>query len=161
MRILVISDTHGRHDYLYRFLEAHNDFEQILHLGDAEGKEMEICRAASCPVEFVRGNKDSLSEMNDTKIIIAGSHKIWMTHGHMDSISRGLDRIVGRGGQTGADLILFGHTHQPLLTEYHGLIVMNPGSISFPRPLGKTPSYGILDIRSDGSIRPQIHYIKE
>lgn len=159
MRILVISDTHGRHDYLYRLLAEDGDFERILHLGDAEGGEEEICRAAPCPIEFVRGNADSFSDAADSRIITVQTHRIWMTHGHTDAVSRGIDRVVVRGCQMKADLILFGHTHQPFLEKHPGFTVLNPGSISFPRPLGKIPSYGVLEIGSDKKVRAEIRYI--
>ncbi len=39
MRILIVSDTHGRHSNLDEVLEREKNIDMLLHLGDVEDKE--------------------------------------------------------------------------------------------------------------------------
>ena len=57
-----------------------------------------------------------------------------------------------RGLLTGcsADLVCVGHTHQPIDRMVDGWHILNPGSISNPRPPDLRASYAILDAASDG-----------
>ena len=159
MKILVISDTHGRHDHLKKVFAEESRYDRILHLGDVEGGEEEIEKMSACPVDFVKGNMDALTKLEAEKLITVGMHKIWMIHGHTECISAGMEKLIGDAKERGADIVLFGHTHQPVLTSYEGITILNPGSISFPRPLGKTPSYGIIDISGSGEVKAQIRYV--
>lgn len=42
-----------------------------------------------------------------------------------------------RAKELGADIALFGHTHQQMIEEYNEVILMNPGSISLPNIRGR------------------------
>ena len=37
MRVLIVSDTHGRHRGLDRALQEAGDIDMLIHLGDVEG----------------------------------------------------------------------------------------------------------------------------
>ena len=39
MKILIVSDTHGRHSNLDEVLEREGNIDMFLHLGDVEGEE--------------------------------------------------------------------------------------------------------------------------
>ena len=39
MRVLIVSDTHGRHTSLDRALKEAGDIDMFIHLGDVEGGE--------------------------------------------------------------------------------------------------------------------------
>ena len=39
MRVLIVSDTHGRHNGLDRALQEAGDIDMLIHLGDVEGGE--------------------------------------------------------------------------------------------------------------------------
>lgn len=58
MKILIISDTHRKHDNLLKVLERECPVDLLIHLGDAEGDEDYIAEQAGCPVEVVAGNND-------------------------------------------------------------------------------------------------------
>ncbi|PKO11701.1 MAG: hypothetical protein CVU39_27840 [Chloroflexi bacterium HGW-Chloroflexi-10] len=49
-----------------------------------------------------------------------------------------------------ADLICVGHTHQPINRKLDGWRILNPGSISNPRPPVLQASYAILDATTGG-----------
>lgn len=159
MKILVVSDTHGRHDYLKRALAFEQSVDRILHLGDLEGGEEEICQLTSCPIDMVKGNMDSLTNLHEEILVQAEGRRILMLHGHHMCLSSGKEKLYRAAADCNADIVLFGHTHQPLLEEYHGITLMNPGSISFPRPLGKTPSYGVIELNQGKTDKFEIRYI--
>ena len=39
MKVLIVSDTHGKHRSLDRALEEAGEFDMFIHLGDVEGGE--------------------------------------------------------------------------------------------------------------------------
>ena len=58
MKILIVSDSHGRDRYLEQVIEREKPIDMLLHLGDLEGSEDYICSIAPCPVEMISGNND-------------------------------------------------------------------------------------------------------
>ena len=63
MRILIVSDTHGRESNLERVLEEVGNIRHLIHLGDVEGQEDYIEAIADCPVHIVSGNNDFFSDL--------------------------------------------------------------------------------------------------
>ncbi len=53
-----------------------------------------------------------------------------------------------------------GHTHRPFYENINGIIVLNPGSLSYPRQEGHKPSYIIMNIDESGKIDVEIKYIE-
>ena len=49
MKILIISDTHRKHENLLKVLERECPVDLLIHLGDAEGYEDYIAEQAGCP----------------------------------------------------------------------------------------------------------------
>ena len=58
MKILVISDTHGRHGNFDKMLEREGQPDMLIHLGDVEEGEDYIRAVMECPVYMVAGNND-------------------------------------------------------------------------------------------------------
>ena len=58
MKILIVSDTHGKEENLDRVLEEIGKLDCLIHLGDVEGQEDYIEAVAECPVHMVSGNND-------------------------------------------------------------------------------------------------------
>lgn len=48
MRVLIVSDTHGRHGAFDRALEEAGKFDMFIHLGDIEGGEDYIEAVVDC-----------------------------------------------------------------------------------------------------------------
>ena len=69
MKVLIVSDTHGRHAGIEEAIEREYPFQKLIHLGDAEGYEEYIAELAECPIEIVAGNNDFFSDLPDEKII--------------------------------------------------------------------------------------------
>lgn len=65
-----------------------------------------------------------------------------MTHGHMSYVKYeyDLETLTSQAVQAGADIALYGHTHEQHLSESRGVTLLNPGSAG----RGYYPGYAIL-----------------
>ena len=107
----------------------------------------------------VAGNNDFFSSLPREKEIMAGNYRVFMTHGHYYYVGSGIEDLKREALARGADVAMFGHTHIPLIEYGDGIVVMNPGSISYPRQEGKRPSYILMDIDKKGMAHYEIEYL--
>ena len=63
MRVLIVSDTHGRHGNFDRALEEAGEIDVFIHLGDVEGGEDYMDAVIDCEKHMVRGNNDFFSDL--------------------------------------------------------------------------------------------------
>ena len=159
MRVLVISDTHRKHENLEMVLEKEQPIDLLIHLGDAEGCEDYIRAIAECPIEIVAGNSDFFSTLPAEMIIEVGKYKVLITHGHYYSVNAGMEDIKKEAEGRGCDMVMFGHTHRPFIDYGKKVITLNPGSLSYPRQDGKRPSYIMLEIDAKGEAHFEIKYL--
>ena len=80
-------------------------------------------------------------------------------HGHTYYVSLGPDTIREEALSRNADIVMFGHTHKPMISTEGGIVTLNPGSLSYPRQEGKKPSYIIMEIDDKGDATYAIHYL--
>jgi putative phosphoesterase len=144
MRLGVISDTHG----LLRpeVFEAFAAVDHILHAGDVGSLDLLDELRALAPVTAVYGNTDGL----DLRTVLPRVATLELD---------GFDVVVTHGDQLGtptpealnaafpdAQIIVYGHTHRPLLTLVDVVVtVMNPGGAG-ARRFNLPPSVGILEL---------------
>lgn len=160
MRVLIVSDTHGRHSAFEKVLNEAGKIDYLVHLGDTEGGEDYIEAVCGCPAYVLAGNNDFFSDCLREMEIMFGPKKAFMTHGHYYYVSLGPERIVEEGKARGADIVMFGHTHKPFLEEIDGMTVLNPGSLSYPRQEGRKGSYIIMEMDGNGDARFEIKYLE-
>lgn len=160
MRVLIVSDTHGRHGGLDRALQEAGNIDMLIHLGDVEGGETYIDAVADCEKHIIRGNNDFFSELPREEEFYIGSHKVFITHGHAYYVSLDPECIREEGKARGAEIVMFGHTHRPFFEDDNGIIVLNPGSLSFPRQEGRKGSYMILEMDEDGGLEFSQKYLE-
>ncbi len=157
MRILIVSDTHGKLKNLHRVIEMESPVDYVIHLGDSGISQEELADMAACPVAMVAGNTDFFSPLDREEILEFGEYRIFITHGNYYNVDAGIDDLVKEARGRKVDAACFGHTHRPLLEYLDDLVVFNPGSLSMPRQEGRLCSYGILTFDRNG--RPQFeHY---
>ena len=61
----------------------------------------------------------------------------------------------------GIDIVLYGHTHRPVIDIDDDIIAVNPGSLSYPRQEGRQPSYAIMEIDREGKVHFTIAYLRQ
>ena len=128
MNVLVVSDSHGKVDKLIQAVEqVHPGY--VLHLGDCQ-RDLEKLRQAfpMLPMEGVPGNCDYGSCDQPERLIELGGVRILMLHGHTRGVKSDVMRAVWAARECGAQVLLFGHTHEALCECRDGLWVVNPGS---------------------------------
>ncbi|SHO54122.1 metallophosphoesterase [Anaerocolumna xylanovorans] len=159
MKVLIVSDSHGRVGNLEKVIQKVAPLDLMLHLGDFESGEDYIGLLAACPVEFVAGNNDFFADAPKEKTLVLGKHTILMTHGHRYGVNFGTGRIKETALLHGADIVLFGHTHRPVIDLSTDVWAVNPGSISQPRQENGRPSYIIMDIDQKGLAHFTLNYL--
>lgn len=159
MKVLLVSDTHGRGGALREVIELENP-QYLCHMGDVEGMEDEIRAMSPCPAAIIAGNNDFFTDLKDELFLELEGFRIMMTHGHNYYISLGPERLKERARSVGADIALFGHTHRPYLEEDEGLFLANPGSLAYPRQEKRLPSYIVLQLQKGRKPQFEIKYLK-
>lgn len=142
----LISDTHG----LLRpeVHEALAGVELILHAGDVGGDDILIELEQIAPVHAVYGNTDPpghpqlVASLEET---VAGV-RVHVSHGH-ELGAPTPDKLLATYD---ADVIVYGHTHKPLVVNVDGRWVVNPGAAG-PRRFDLVPSIARMTIR-DGVV---------
>lgn len=140
MKVLVISDSHGDKKTVDEIVKKEKP-DLSLHLGDY-GKDLKEGLS-------VRGNCDGMSAAPLRRVFELKGQRIMMSHGHKEGVKRDLHNLFYRAKEERADIVLFGHTHQPLKRTIDQILFLNPGSVSLPPP-GKRGSYLILQIQEAG-----------
>jgi uncharacterized protein len=159
MKIMIISDSHGRNLNVEIALEKVAPIDLLIHLGDFEGNEEYFETMVPCKVEMVSGNNDYFTGIDKDKVIMIGKYSVFLTHGHRYGVNYGTERVKEAARQFGASIALFGHTHCPLIDLRGSVWAINPGSISQPRQEGRKPSFIIMDLDSKGEAHFTLNYI--
>ena len=60
-----------------------------------------------------------------------------ITHGHYYYVNTGIEDIEREAEGRGCDIVMFGHTHRPIIDYHKDVIALNPGDLSYPRQEGK------------------------
>lgn len=160
MKILIVSDTHGREENLKKVLEKTGTIDLMIHLGDVEGSEDRIRSMAGVPVHMVAGNNDWYSSLPKEEIVTVGKYRALLTHGHHYYVGMGHEGLREQAQQKRADIVMYGHTHCPCLEQTDGLTILNPGSLSLPRQEGRNPSYIVMEIDREGEAHYRICYLR-
>jgi putative phosphoesterase len=137
----IISDTHG----LVR-ADVHTALagvEMILHAGDVGGDDVLMELELIAPVRAVFGNTDPPDHLRlSTAIELAvDGVSIHVSHGH----EVGSPAAAKLLEVYAADVVVFGHTHRPLIARAGVRLVLNPGAAG-PRRFDLTPSVARLTI---------------
>ena len=141
MVIGLISDTHGLvRPEVFRALEG---VELLLHAGDVGGQDVLAELGAIAPVRAVHGNCDPPGQPGlsaDLGLRIEGV-TVHVSHGH----ELGQPTAARLLARYGADVIVYGHTHRPLIERSGARLVVNPGAAG-PRRFDLKPSVARLTL---------------
>lgn len=150
LTIGLISDTHG----LLRpeCLEVFAGVDLILHAGDVGGLHVLEALGRIAPVAAVSGNVDpsGTPELTERLVLDLSGVRVHISHGHECGTPTPL-RLAERYD---ADVIVFGHTHRPLIEQVGRQLFVNPGAAG-PARFHLTPSVGRLLIEA-GEARAEL-----
>ncbi|MGN0438671.1 MAG: metallophosphoesterase family protein [Lachnospiraceae bacterium] len=153
MRILVISDSHGKKDDVKRVIEQVGDIDMLIHLGDIEHNPDYIRELAGCECHMVAGNNDYGFDLPAYDSFMIGDYTVFITHGHRFYVGGGVEHLRNYAIENEYDIVMFGHTHVPYL-ERGQVTLLNPGSISYPRQDGRRQTFMIIELDDKG----ELHY---
>lgn len=142
MRIGLISDTHG----LVRpeLFGALAGVDLILHAGDVGANDVLAELATIAPVRAVFGNTDVPGRTDLVERIdeMFEQVRVVVTHGH--ELGRPTPPMLV-SAYMHADVIVYGHTHQQLITRAARRMVVNPGAAG-PQRFRLVPSVALMQI---------------
>ncbi|PRO64929.1 metallophosphoesterase family protein [Alkalicoccus urumqiensis] len=147
MKVLIMSDSHGWQEEVQEIIHRHHEeVEGIIHCGDSE---LSASSEAINRTAVVRGNCDMDSSMPEERVETFGDLRFFISHGHLLNVKTTEMNLVYRAAETDADVVCFGHTHQPAAVENDGRILINPGSMRLPRGR-EEGTYVILEKQENG-----------
>lgn len=160
MKVLIVSDSHGRNKHLIKTIQKVSPIDLLIHLGDFGASEEYIKSIVSCDVEMVSGNNDFFNGLAKEKLIMIGKYTVMLTHGHRYGVYYNTHQIREAAKARKADIVMFGHTHVPLIDLSQDTWLINPGSIALPRQKGCIPTFIIMDIDRKGQAHFTLKYCK-
>lgn len=149
-KIVILSDTHipARAKRLPEILlKTCEEADWILHAGDWQTLDVYFELSAYAETIGVAGNVDPweiIDRFGKKKVLNLNAVKIGITHG--DGTGKTTEqRALDTFADDDVDLIIFGHSHIPVMKEINGVTLFNPGS---PTDKRRQPQYsfGILEI---------------
>ncbi len=157
MRILVLSDTHGRPDRIRAALSRQTPPpDMLVFLGDGLA-DLRRCDTGDVPVLSVRGNCDVFGffDAPEEKLVDCGGVGIMIMHGHVYRVKAGTELAARHAATLCADILLFGHTHKkheeyiPAGTRLGEIETKKPLWLFNPGSAGgySGASFGIIEIR--------------
>jgi putative phosphoesterase len=171
MRIGLISDTHipsFSPEPPWQVLEAFRGVDLILHAGDIYATSCLDWLEQIAPVLAVEfgGPHGSDPRVQEKRVFEAGGYTIAMVHAlslarlsaepRRDTIPNAfpqegsLARAVKSVFAQHADIVVYGHTHQEMIDDHQGILLVNPGSPTLPRHRHQLGTVGILELTPQG-----------
>jgi putative phosphoesterase len=160
MKIGVLSDTHIQSIDEAQCLSARlmagpfADVAAVLHAGDVVIPQLEEY-LYPLPWYSVRGNMDqTLVTVPISRIVELAGKRLGMIHGW--GAAEGIEqRVLTSFAGHRLDVLIFGHSHQPLCRKVGSVLLFNPGSAT-DRRRAKHHTVGILTINNhvSGEIIP-------
>ena len=172
MRIGLISDTHiptATKELWPQIYEAFRGVDLIMHAGDLMVPEVIDWLEEVAPVMAVWGNGDFRGwqrtvppedpRLSEAKVLTVGDLRIGLVHDLQlpeHPPLRTLDGQMHHYFRGPVDVIVRGSTHAAEITELKGVLIVNPGSPTFPNHQStRLGTIGFLEIE-DGVARPSI-----
>ena len=148
--IIIASDTHGRSEYLSQLEQAYPHADLFIHCGALEDD-------ASCFNRwiFVRGNNDFDFNLDDYKILTIEGMRTYIFHSQRMPYYNREKALVKLALENDCQIVLFGHTHMAMAEKIHGIWLINPGSMTFPRD-GNSPCYARMVIEDANHVQVEL-----
>lgn len=144
---LVMSDSHGDIGCIKKIMGEYPAIQSIIHLGDYF-KDAVILKEYFPEKEYfmVPGNCDSFNSGTSSETVLeVEGLRILLTHGNRYGVKTGLESLRSKATAGNIDVVLYGHTHIPLITKTRDCLIVNPGSAGYPRYDGPS-TYALLEI---------------
>jgi putative phosphoesterase len=156
LRLAVVADTHGNpHENSSKLIAAERP-DAILHAGDIGDLRVLAPLREIAPLFVVRGNIDGhgpdLPDLVDIQLVVPGQAggapllEILLLHIGVNGPKLRAD-AARLAQQSGAKLVICGHSHVPFIGRDRNITVFNPGSIG-PRRFALPIVFGMLELKA-------------
>jgi uncharacterized protein len=146
LKIVVVSDTHGNYPAAVRAVSLAAP-DLVVHLGDLHEDALLLETAIGIPVISVPGNCDSDAAAPRRIVREIGKTVFFICHGDRFHVKSGLRRLEEAAAAAGASVVLFGHTHRPLVEMRNGTLFVNPGTLE---ESARERTYAIVAVTGSG-----------
>lgn len=147
IKLLILSDSHGSVGVMLDIVERERP-DEIIHLGDCL-RDAETLSFAHprIPMTMVPGNCDEWFGKRDEVTLVRKGWKILLAHGHQWRVKSGPALALKVGREAGANILLYGHTHQAACWQEQGMWIMNPGTVG---SRSGPATYGVITLDEEG-----------
>lgn len=168
-KIGLISDSHIPHAAKFlppRVFELFSRVDLILHAGDIYQLSVLNELEKIAPVLAARGNGDYLlpddPRIKDSHVLHLKGNKLGLTHSieYPEPPWRSLEKAMEHDFGGRMDILVGGHTHQTMIEEHEGILIVNPGSPTLPDGLYGPGTVALLEL-SEGQARARIIRLEE
>ena len=129
MLLGVVSDSHLSEARITAAAERLQGADRVIHLGDMTRDGRMLEKRMGRPVIRVAGNCDVLSGEPWERTERFGGLEVFLCHGHTLRVKENILPLELRALECGAQIALFGHTHQPFEAIHSGVLLVNPGAL--------------------------------
>ena len=162
MNFLILSDSHRQKRNIDLAIKKAGKVDAIFFLGDGVSDIGFESSYNGTPVFCVRGNCDvfslfSVSEPPEELFLTFDEYTVMLMHGHLFGTKSSPYAAATYAAKKGADILLFGHTHEPFEkylpegTEVDGAILKKPLYLFNPGSIGMgSCSFGTLSLSEKG-----------
>ena len=143
IKLIIISDTHRSAESIEEAIRRQPRADAIVFLGDGlSDADLEAELHPEFTWYAVRGNCDFSGVFRGSPapkcaMTVLGGKKIVYTHGDLFGVKSGMGGLISLSRETGADIVLYGHTHEAREEYIDGVYYVNPGSAGGYRPTAK------------------------
>ncbi len=159
MKVLIVSDTHGSMRTFNEVVAREKDLDLFIHLGDVEDDADYMEKMLDCPTHIIAGNNDFFSRLPREVVIPIGKYRVFLTHGDGYYVRSNTMKLKQAAMARNANIVMYGHTHCPNIELEGSVWAINPGSLSYPRQMGRKASYIIMEIGADGNAEFVLKYV--
>jgi putative phosphoesterase len=126
MKLLITSDVHQNLEALIDVIKRHKDIDLHINAGDMC---LPIKSFEQYHIITVKGNNDFGTDLPYIREIEFDNKKIILTHGHLEHVKFGLEKLKLKAKLSKADIVIFGHTHERYLSSEEQILFINPGAL--------------------------------
>lgn len=164
IKIGILSDTHISKDLdkINELLKKHFcDVDAIIHAGDYKNSKVIELIKQNKKFIGVWGNNDgnAVKELvKEKEVVNINGYKIGIYHGHGENKST-IDKAYDIFKDNKVDIIIFGHSHLPIIKTMNKTVMLNPGS---PTSKRKERWYSIIILELEKNyINAQIKFFNK
>ncbi len=108
---------------------------------------------------MVMGNNDWFSNLPAEIQVNIDDYRAFITHGHNYGVSLGWRESMRRRFPGVWISYCSAYAPVPVAEKRGNLWIVNPGSLTYPRQMGRKPSYAMLTINEEHELSVEIKYL--